>query len=116
MADTSERAWRGWLEQVFVWAGSASLHRDTQPVTGELLPGDLLVIPGSPGHVVVVVGVAAGAAQRRLLLGQGFMPAQSFHVLQGNDGPWFVVADDGSVTVPSWRAPFPAGSARRFPD
>ncbi len=105
-----EARWKSWLEDVFMYAGSMSLRLDTTAVTTSLRPGDLLVLPGSPGHVIVVMDVAEDAAGRQqLLLGQGFMPAQTFHMLG-----WFAPATDGSVTVPSWPKPFDTKSRRRF--
>ena len=54
--------------------------------------------------------------RRALLLGQGFMPAQSFHVLRpGRDrGAWFVV-EPGALFLdtPFW-APFPWKTLHRF--
>lgn len=64
--------------------------------------GDVLVRGGSPGHVVMVLAVAKSLTGRtRVMLGQGFMPAQQFHVLRSMDGlawwsgaadPWFDAA------------------------
>lgn len=106
------RRWRSWLDAVFMYAGSMSLAKDTVPVTGEVRPGDLLVVGGSPGHVLVVLDTAAHRDEPgrvQWLLGQGFMPAQSFHVLG-----WYAPDDDGAINVPSWPKPFERGSRRRF--
>lgn len=104
-----------WLDDVFLYAGSLSLAKDTVAVTGDVAPGDLFVVGGSPGHVLVVLDVATKGAERRLLIGEGFMPAQSFHVVPAPDGsPWVAPAPDGSVSVPTWPAPFPRSSLRRF--
>ena len=106
------RRWRSWLETVFMYAGSMSLAKDTVPVTGEVRPGDLLVVGGSPGHVLVVLDTAVHRDEPgrvQWLLGQGFMPAQSFHVLG-----WYAPDKDGAIRVPSWPKPFEPGSRRRF--
>lgn len=104
-----------WLDDVFMYAGSRSLAKDTTAVVDDVLPGDLLVVGGSPGHVLVVLDVAVQGAERRLLIGEGFMPAQSFHVVPSTSGePWVTPAADGSVKVPTWPAPFPRSSLRRF--
>ncbi|MDP2340217.1 MAG: DUF4846 domain-containing protein [Deltaproteobacteria bacterium] len=107
---SSAATFRSWLDAVFLWAGSRSLALDTVAVD-TLAPGDLLVVGGSPGHVLVVLDVATATAggKPQLLIGQGYMPAQSFHVIG-----WTGVDDDGSVTVPSWPAPFPREGHRRF--
>jgi len=48
---------------------------------------------GSPGHVVMVLDVCENAeGQRAFLLGQGYMPAQQFHVLKNpahEEDPWY---------------------------
>ena len=102
---------RGWLDDVFRWAGTGSLARDAKKVERkDLAPGDLFVLTGAPyGHAVLVLDVAKDEHGRvALLLGQSYMPAQSFQVLQPDArSPWFVVApEDVAVTTPFWR-PFP---------
>lgn len=109
------KAFHRYLDDVFMYAGSLSLAKDTRAVEGEIEPGDLYVVGGSPGHVLVVLDVAARGDERRLLIGEGFMPAQSFHVVPAPDGArWVTPGPDGAVRVPTWPAPFPRSSARRF--
>ncbi len=108
-------AFARWLDDVFMYAGSRSLAKDTVAATDDVAPGDLFVLGGSPGHVLVVLDVAARGAERRLVIGEGFMPAQSFHVVPAPDGgAWIAPAPDGSVTVPTWPAPFPRSARVRF--
>ena len=121
-ADTSHAALRRWLDGVFTWANTGSLARDTDVIDErDIAPGDFVVQPGAPGHAVLVLDVArAPDGRRALLLGQGFMPAQSFHVLAPGDraaasDPWFVVEPGAtSLATPFW-APFPWRALRRFP-
>lgn len=109
-AADDDEVWAAWLETVFLYAGSLSLAKDTTPVTGPMQAGDILVLGGSPGHVLVVLDVArASDGREQWLIGQGFMPAQSFHVIG-----WYAPDDDGALTVPSWKAPFPKTARRRF--
>ncbi|NTX50664.1 DUF4846 domain-containing protein [Myxococcus sp. CA039A] len=117
-ADSSRAAFRSYLDLVFTYAGTLSLESAKgRPVRDELRGGDFFVLGGSPGHTVLVLDVAADAGGRRVaLLGQGFMPAQDFHVLSsGSDsvGPWFPL-DADAVSTPFWK-PFPWTSLRRFP-
>lgn len=114
---------RKWLQHSFLYAGTRSLKLDSTavPLTESLQPGDFFVSPGSPGHAVIILDVAHAPGKPSVaLLGQGFMPAQSFHVLQDRGGHmvdgWFVLPDgpDGQLINPSWSA-FPRSSALRFP-
>jgi hypothetical protein len=116
---------RTWLDDVFNWAGTASLERDGKKVgsLSAIEAGDFFVMSGAPfGHAVLVLDVAKDDRGRlAVLLGQSYMPAQSFHILRpseapggGAGGPWFVVEpSDPAVATPFWR-PFPAASLRRF--
>lgn len=108
-ASSTHETFRRWLDDVFMWAGSKSIDKDTVAVVGDVEAGDVLVKGGSPGHVLVVLDVAAKGAARRVLIAQGYMPAQSFHVLG-----WFDVDEEGGVTVPSWPGPFAKDARRRF--
>ena len=116
-ADASRATFRAYLEQVFTYAGTLTLASlKGRPSREDLRPGDFFVLGGSPGHVVLVLDVATDGKGRRVaLLGQGFMPAQDFHVLSagGDDAPWFPLEGD-AVTTPFWK-PFPWSSLRRFP-
>jgi len=109
---------RGWLDDVFSWAGTASLERDGKKVgsLSEMLPGDFFVMSGSPfGHAVLVLDMARDAQGRlALLLGQSYMPAQSFQILARDGSPWFIVEPGETfVDTPLWR-PFPISSLRRL--
>lgn len=115
-------SYRKWLDQVFMYAGTRSLAKDSAPVSEDeaLQPGDFFVQAGSPGHAVVILDVAEGAdGQRVALMGQGFMPAEDLHVLRwpavALDEVWFPLpaTADGVVETPSW-APFARIEARRF--
>jgi len=111
-------AFRKYLDAVFTWANTGALARDATRLTLETLrPGDFFVLAGAPGHAVLVLDVATDArGERALLLGQGYMPAQSFHVLRPTpDTVWFAVdAAAAGVQTPFWPAPFPWSSLRRL--
>jgi hypothetical protein len=115
--DATHGSYRRWLDGVFAWANTGSLARDTQHVAeSDLSPGDFVVQPGAPGHAVLVLDVARAADGRRaLLLGQGFMPAQSFQVLRPSKaGAWFLVEPGAlGLDTPFW-LPFPWKALRRF--
>jgi hypothetical protein len=102
-------SWEGYLRAVFMYAGTRSLALDTDPAA-DPRPGDLLVQPGSPGHAVVLLDVARGADALYVLVGEGYMPAQSFHVELGPEGGWWRWQD--GVALPHWT--LPASGLRRW--
>jgi hypothetical protein len=119
-ARSGRAVWRAWLSHTFMYAGSASLRHDTDAVAprAPLAPGDVFVAPGFPGHVVMILDIVESAGGARLaLVGQGFMPAEDFHVVGApwaRDGVWFQLPEAGGTLVtPSWR-PFRRAEARRF--
>lgn len=100
----TEANWTGWLANLFMYAGTRSLGKDTVAPSGtptaDVRVGDLLVTPGSPGHAVLIVDVARGEGHTWALVGQGFMPAQDFHVVRGPAAGWFDVSGDTLPTAP----------------
>lgn len=119
---SGHRGFRWWLKTIFRYAGTRSLKFDSDAVgTRPVQPGDFYVAPGGPGHAVMVLDVAEHPDGRRVaLIGQGFMPAQDFHVVgragpRVIDGVWFVLPDaqEPMLDTPSW-APFHRDQARRF--
>ena len=109
-----------YMNMVFAYAGTLSLSAESQPVSLEdLLPGDILLEGGSPGHCVLVVDMAADEdGNRCFLLAQGYMPAQDFHILTNPlhpEDPWYYEAEmDYPIQTPSWT--FDEGSLRRWAD
>jgi hypothetical protein len=101
---------RRWLDIVFTYAGTLSLARELQPVPrlSDAAIGDVLVHGGTPGHAVLIVDLAVEptSGRKRALLAQGFMPAQSVHVLRNpldpDLSPWFALADDRPIVMPEW--------------
>ena len=95
-----------YLKRLYVLAGTHTLSAAMGRMQdGEALSaGDVLVWGGSPGHAVIVLDVATTQrGERRVMLGQGFMPAQQLHVLRtpasvhGKPDPWFDAADLGKT-------------------
>jgi len=109
---------RTWLDDVFSWAGTQSVERDgAKPAWSEMRAGDFFVLTGSPfGHAVLILDVAKDEKGRvALLLGQSFMPAQSFQVLRpSQSSAWFIVEPSATeVATPFWK-PFPITALRRL--
>ncbi|MBS2020527.1 MAG: hypothetical protein JST00_47165 [Deltaproteobacteria bacterium] len=109
-ARTDEHAlFRTYLDDVFQFASTRSLERDAvRVVFPGVLAGDFFVMTGQPfGHAVLILDVAKDERGRlALLLGQSFMPAQSFQILQPDArSAWFVVEPGATeVKTPFWPA------------
>lgn len=94
--DDSYDNFRKYLDVIFNYAGTISLNKETKPIAknSDLKTGDILITPGSPGHVVFIAGVCKNSdGQKLYLLGEGFTPAQSIHVLKNpfdtSISPWY---------------------------
>lgn len=115
----TRQTFREYLTNLFRFAGTLSLAKEGRAVGGRaVLPGDFISLGGSPGHAIVVLDVVRdGAGKQRVLLGQSYMPAQSFHVLrdEGTGSPWFEVTPTGGARIATWGARFPWSKLRRFP-
>lgn len=103
--DDSYKSFRNYLDLIFNYAGTISLNKETKPVikNSDLKTGDILITPGSPGHVVFIAGVAENkAGQKLFLLAEGFTPAQSIHLLSNpfskNTSPWYDLDVNASET------------------
>ena len=101
---------------MFVRKGTHNLAGELKrPAERRVMPGDVLVVGGNPGHAILVLDVVENKnGERRILLGNGFMPAQEFHVLQGQGSPWFYEQYlDYGLHNPLWK-PFNWSHLRRF--
>lgn len=94
--DNSYQNFRNYLDLIYNYAGTISLIAETKAVnsTKNLKTGDILITPGSPGHVVFVAGSCENKNGEKLfLLSEGFTPAQSIHLLKNpfeeNISPWY---------------------------
>lgn len=111
---------RAYLETVFMYAGTLSLSKELTPVAyKDLLPGDVIVQGGSPGHAVLVMDVAVNETGNKIfLLAQSYMPAQSIHILINSENaetsPWFeLIPNSEKLITPEWT--FETTCTKRFP-
>jgi hypothetical protein len=89
--------------------GSASLERQLNPVADikDILPGDVLIKGGFPGHAMIVMDVAVNDKGNKVfMLAQSYMPAQDIHIVKnpGNTelSPWYAVNDVKQIITPQW--------------
>lgn len=103
--DDSYENFRKYLDLIFNYSGTISLTKETKPVlkTSDLKTGDILITPGSPGHVVFIAGVSEDKNGKKLfLLAEGFTPAQSIHLLKNpfnkEISPWYELETTSAET------------------
>lgn len=118
--DDSYQSFRKYLNIIFRYAGTISLDRESLSLTqnNQIQPGDFLIKPGSPGHSVLIVGVARNyAGQRLYLLAESFMPAQDIHILVNREkpqlSPWYELDLKAPKTVTA-KYIFKPTSIKRF--
>ena len=94
--DSSLNSFQNYLDNIYNYAGTISLNKETKPVNknDDLKTGDILITPGSPGHVVFIAGISKNSEGKKLyLLGEGFTPAQSISIMKNpynsKISPWF---------------------------
>ncbi|MBE9598537.1 DUF4846 domain-containing protein [Pedobacter sp. MC2016-24] len=114
----SRSAFDDYLQTVFTFAGTLSLSRELTPVANiaELRAGDVFLKGGSPGHAVLVMDLAVNAAgEKRFLLAQSYMPAQSIHILKNpkSRDPWYSDKFTNELVTPEWV--FAGNSLYRWP-
>lgn len=116
--DDSYENFKKYLRMVFAYASTLSLEQESKKIKlSEVETGDIFLNAGSPGHVVMVVDVCSTPdGKKAFLLGQGFMPAQEFHLLKNplhEDDPWYYV-DEVSYPLQTPEYSFEKGSFRRL--
>ena len=108
-ANTSEANFYRYLNLIFMYSGTQSLYDELSEVQSisEVEVGDMLIYPGSPGHVIMVADVAEDENGRKLLIfAQGNTPAQSVHLLKNpNDtdlSPWYEIEMGQYLEIPTY--------------
>jgi hypothetical protein len=91
-----------YMRLVFAYASTLSLEKELLPVNdwNEIKPGDCFIRGGSPGHVLMVADKMTLDGKIYFALIQGFMPAQSIHIVRNKSGYWYEVGKDYSSEIP----------------
>src|SRR5690606_15035118 len=83
-----DKDFQGYLNYLMEWTGTLALDRDLTPVKkSQITIGDMWVY-GNPrgnniGHIVMAVDAATNeSGQIIYLFGNGFIPAQDFHIIR----------------------------------
>lgn len=117
--DTSYAAFWKYLEYVFNYANTASLHDELKKIAEihDIEIGDVLVEKKSPyGHAVMIVDIAINEKGEKIcLLAQSYMPAQELQILVNPKdavlSPWYRL-NSGTIETPEWT--FKSSHLRRF--
>jgi hypothetical protein len=107
--DYSYSTYWKYLEYIFAYANTASLHDELPNVktTQEVKIGDTFIQKGSPiGHAIIVVDLAKNSAGKTIvLLAQSYMPAQEIQILNNWNNsklsPWYDI-DQDIIKTPEW--------------
>ena len=103
-----------YLNLIFMYAGTSSLHSELSKVAiKDLQIGDMLVKPGFPGHIEMIVDEIVNVKGEKLyLLAQGNTPAQNVCLLKNFEdeaiSPWYSFDSSKPVYTPSYHFNKPA--------
>jgi len=107
--NTSYKSFKKYINNIFMYAGTASLEKELQQVNlQDIEIGDVFIKGGFPGHAVIVVDVAANeSGEKCFMVAQSYMPAQNIHILKNPNNsdysPWYVVSECSDVIeTPEW--------------
>lgn len=119
-ADHSYASFRKYLDAVYMYAGTLSLSKELAFVKkqSDVKVGDVIIVGGSPGHVVILIDEAVNSkGDKVFLLAESYMPAQSIHILTNHSnaaiGPWYKV--DAFGDNPTDRCYFSGRCVKAFP-
>ncbi len=97
-----------YLNLIYTYAGTMSMHNELKKIqVKDVRIGDMLVKPGSPGHIEIVVDEIQNAdGDRMYLLAQGNTPAQNVCLLKNFENtkfsPWYRFDKNEPVYTPSY--------------
>lgn len=117
--DYSAKTYWNYLEQIFQFAGTASLEKELKPITSvsDIQIGDVFIKGGFPGHAVIVVDMAKNKQGKKIfLLAQSYMPAQELQILKNPNNakmsPWYSEEFGETLITPEWT--FKKAHLKRF--
>lgn len=107
-ANHSKENFYKYLNLIYMYSGTLSLYNELEKVKAkDLKIGDMLIIGGTPGHIVMLCDEAVNANGEKLfLLFQGNTPAQNVHLLKNLDdtsiSPWYQLKDNNEIPVSNY--------------
>lgn len=105
--DQSYKKFRKYMDYVFSYANTASLHKQLYPQSFyKMQIGDVFIQKGNPyGHAVIVVDMCQNKnGDKKFMLAQSYMPAQETQVLLNPDGSgsWYSKPETIKLYTPEW--------------
>lgn len=108
--DYSYKTFRSYLDVVYAYAGTKSLHQQLHPIAPAMIrPGSVLLQTRDPyGHAVTIMDMAVHPQTHDtiFLISQSYMPAQDIHILvnPGHDNlsPWYSTRGGSEIRTPEW--------------
>ncbi|AUC15952.1 hypothetical protein BTO06_12670 [Tenacibaculum sp. SZ-18] len=97
-----------YLNLIYTYAGTASLYNELPKIkAANLQIGDMLVQPGFPGHIEIIVDEVINEKNEKMfLLAQGNTPAQNVCLLKNfedtNNSPWYQFSENRAIYTPSY--------------
>ncbi|GAA4270725.1 DUF4846 domain-containing protein [Aquimarina gracilis] len=97
-----------YLNLIYMYAGTLSMYHELEKVpVSEIKIGDMLIKPGSPGHIEIIVDeIVNEEGDKMYLLAQGNTPAQSVCLLKNFEdtsiSPWYRFQEEEPVYTPSY--------------
>lgn len=107
-ANHSKTNFYKYLNLIYTYAGTLSMHSELPKVSiRDIRIGDMLVKPGSPGHIEIVVDeIINKKGDKMYLLAQGNTPAQNVCLLKNFEdiaiSPWYKFEENTPVYTPSY--------------
>jgi len=107
--DFSYKRFRSYMDYIFSYANTGSLHDELKPVENkkDIKIGDVFIQKRKPyGHAITVMDIAQNTGGELVfLLSQSYMPAQEIHILKNPSdnsiSPWFTT-DTEELQTPEW--------------
>lgn len=108
-ANASKENFYNYLNLIYTYAGTQSLYDELPKISSvdDVEVGDMLIYPGSPGHVIMVVDKAMNEEGEKLFIfAQGNTPAQSVHMLKNPNAldlsPWYEIEMGAYLEIPTY--------------
>jgi hypothetical protein len=106
VSDYSKSNFYKYLNLIYTYSGTLSLYQELESITNveALQIGDMLILGGSPGHIVMLADqVTNKKGENLFLLIQGNTPAQSVHLVKNLEdnalSPWYDLKLDAVIPV-----------------